>query len=170
MATALFVVLVGGLIVERLLEVRAGNRNMKRLLADGAREHSGGHYPVIVTMHTLFFISLISEWMARGKPLATYWYIPFTLLLAAQILRWLSRRALAGRWTTRIVTLPGKPLVANGPYKYMPHPIYIAVCLELSSLPMIFGLWYTALIFTVLNAIMLLGFRIPAENRALSEV
>src|SRR5438067_2007183 len=132
MANALFVLLVGGLILERLLEVRAGNRNMQRLLAEGAREHSGGHYPLIVTMHTLFFTSLITEWMVHGKPLASYWFIPFTVFIGAQILRWLSRRALAGRWTTRIVTLPGKPLIASGPYKYLPHPIYIAVCLELA--------------------------------------
>jgi methyltransferase len=68
------------------------------------------------------------------------------------------------------VTLRGKPLVANGPYRYFRHPIYIAVFFELASLPIIFGLWCTAVVFTVLNAIMLLGFRIPAENRALSEV
>src|ERR1041385_8816690 len=113
MTTALFILLVGGLIIERLLEVRAGNRNMKRLLAEGAREHSSGHYPIIVAMHALFFGALITEWNMRGKPLASYWFIPLAIFIGAQTLRWLSRRALAGRWTTRIVTLRGKPLVAN---------------------------------------------------------
>lgn len=168
MEVVLFTCVVGGLIIERLLEVRVGNQNMARLLARGGREHASGHYLAIIAMHTLFFCSTNTEFFMRGFPLPSYWPVPFVVLLAAQTLRFWSRRALAGRWTTRIVTVPNEPLVASGPYRYIPHPIYIAVALELASLPMIFGLWCTAITFTVLNAIMLLGFRIPQENRALA--
>lgn len=141
---------------------------MRALFARGGREEGNAHYRLIVAMHVAFFGSAITEWLLRGELLPGYWTLPFLVFVAAQFLRWISRKALAGRWTARIVTVPGERLVANGPYKYLHHPIYIAVCLELASLPMIFGLWYTALAFTTLNAIVLLTIRIPAENRALS--
>jgi methyltransferase len=171
MTNYLFVLLVGGLILERLLELRASNKNMKRLLAEGGRLNPDRHYPIIVLMHVCFFASLIAQRLQYDEaPLSDQWPLFLLLFIAGQLLRFFSRRALAGRWTTRIVTMPGKSLVASGPYRYIPHPIYFAVGLELFSLPMIFGLWITAFVFTIWNLIMLLGFRIPAENRALSKV
>src|SRR5437764_300591 len=101
MATAFFIVLVGAFIFERLLELRASRRNMALLISRGGREHASGHYPIIVAMHVLFFVALIAEWKVFGGTLADYWPIPFALLIAAQALRFFSRRALAGRWTSR---------------------------------------------------------------------
>ncbi len=169
MALALFIGLVGGLIIERLLELRASRRNMALLFARGGRERSSGHYPLIVAMHVGFFISTITEFILRGECLPEFWLLPLGVFVAAQLLRLWSRISLGGRWTSRIVTVPGEPLVASGPYRFLSHPIYLAVALELLSLPLIFGLWCTAIVFTVLNAIILLGVRIPAERRALIE-
>lgn len=169
MVRALFIGFVGGLIIERLLELRASRRNMARLFARGGRERSGGHYPVIVAMHVCFFISTITEFILRGEGLAEYWLLPLGVFVAGQLLRLWSRISLGGRWTARIVTIPGEPLVASGPYRFLSHPIYLAVAMELLSLPLIFGLWCTAIVFTILNATMLLAVRIPAERRALRE-
>lgn len=165
----LFIVLVGGLIIERLLELRASRRNMARLLARGGRERSRGHYPVIVAMHVCFFTSTITEYLMCGQGLPDYWLVPFALFAVGQLLRLWSRISLGGRWTARIVTVPGEALVASGPYRVLSHPIYLAVVIELLSLPLIFGLWRTAIVFTLLNAAVLLGIRIPAERRALGE-
>lgn len=168
-ARVLFIGLVGGLIFERLFEIRAGRRNMVGLLARGGHERSGGHYPVIVVMHACFFISMIAEFLLRGGGLAEYWPWFLGLFIAGQLLRLWSRLALGRRWTARIVTVPGEVLVTGGPYRFLSHPIYVAVAIELLALPLIAGLWCTATVFTLLNAIMLLAVRIPAEERALVE-
>ncbi|MDP4200323.1 MAG: isoprenylcysteine carboxylmethyltransferase family protein [Bacteroidota bacterium] len=169
MVSELFIFLVGGLIIERLLELRASRRNMANLFARGGRERSGGHYPVIVAMHISFFFSIITEYLVHGGQLPDYWWAAVIVFVLAQLLRLWSRLVLGERWTARIVIVPGQPLIASGPYRFLPHPIYIAVALELLSLPLIFGLCFTAIVFTVLNAMMLLLVRIPAERRALFE-
>lgn len=155
--------------MERMLELRASRRNMARLFARGGRERSGGHYPVIIVMHVCFFISMIAEFLLRGGGLPQYWLLFLGVFIAGQLLRLWSRLSLGGRWTARIVTVPGEALVANGPYRFLSHPIYVAVAIELLSLPLIVGLWCTAIVFTILNAIILLAVRIPAERRALVE-
>ena len=163
-----FLFLVVVLILERLLELRAAKRNTARLLAEGAREYGAKHYPVIVTMHVAFFISLIVEFYLRRASLGRYWQVGLVVFILAQALRLWSRRSLSGRWTARVIVIPGERLVARGPYARIPHPIYIAVALELFSIPFIFALYYTCIIFSILNACTLLLVRIPCENKALA--
>ena len=90
------------------------------------------------------------------------------LALGSQALRWWCIRTLGPRWNTRIVVVPGLPLVRRGPYRVMPHPNYVAVALEGVVLPLVASAWVTALVFTVLDSVLLLRFRIPAEERALA--
>jgi methyltransferase len=165
---SLFALLLLGLVAERLLELRSAKRNTARLIAEGGREFGASHYPAIVAMHTAFFISLIVEFILRQAPLSAVWLLPFSLFALAQCWRLWSRRTMAGRWTARVIVIPGERLIARGPYRLVRHPIYIAVALELFSFPLIFGLYDTCLIFTALNACMLLLVRIPCEDRALA--
>jgi len=72
------------------------------------------------------------------------------------------------RWTTRIIAVPGETLVRRGPYRFIPHPNYAVVVGEIAVLPLVFGLWAYALVFSVLNA-SVLWIRIRAERRALDE-
>ena len=137
------------------------------MLELGGREFGEKHYPAIIVMHTTFFASLVVEFYFRGAPLAPFWEIPFILFALGQVLRFWTRRTMGDRWTTRILVIQGERLIARGPFRYIQHPIYLAVVFELFSLPLIFGLYATCVVFTVWNALMLLTIRIPAEARAL---
>jgi len=165
---AWFVALLLFLIAERLMEIKSAKRNFQRLMELGGREFGAGHYLTIVAMHAAFFASLAIEFIARGFPLAPFWPIPLAILILAQFLRLWTRRAMGQRWTTRIVVIPGERLIGSGPFQFLHHPIYLAVALELFSVPLIFGLYATCVIFTALNAIILLRVRIPAERAALA--
>jgi len=166
--TIFFAVLVLIFIVERLLELRSAKQNTRRLIEKGGREFGGKHYSWIVTMHVIFFVSLIVEFQLRDKPLAPFWVVPFCILLFAQALRFWARGALGDRWTSRIIVISGERLISTGPYRFLSHPIYVAVVLELFSLPLIFNLYITCAVFTIANAIILFGIRIPEERRALA--
>jgi methyltransferase len=165
-----FLFVVFWLIVQRLLELRTANRNTTRLLKAGGIEVGRSHYPLIVILHVCFFASLIIEFVVR-RPAAfpSYWWLAFIVFILAQLLRFWVRSTMKARWTTRIIVVPGEQLVDRGPYRYLPHPNYLAVSLELLSVPLIFGLYCTAIIFTVANAAILLLIRIPMEAQALRQ-
>jgi methyltransferase len=146
---------------QRLFELWLSNRNTRRLLAEGAREYGAAHYPLIVAVHALWLASL--WWFAPGRPVDGFWLGLYVLLQLARI--WVLT-TLGSRWTTKIIVLPGASLVRRGPYRFVNHPNYLVVVGENAVLPLVFGLWQLALIFTVLNAAAL-GVRIRAENRAL---
>ena len=147
--------------VQRLGELWLSNRNTKRLLAQGAREHAPGHYLPIVALHAAWLITL---WLlALSPPIDGFWLAMFVLIELARI--WVLA-TLGPRWTTRIIVLPDAPLVRRGPYRWVNHPNYLVVIAEIAVLPLVFGLWRVALIFSALNAIAL-AVRIRAENRAL---
>lgn len=164
----LYFALLGLLIVERLVELVISKRNERRLLAAGAAEHGRGHYGVMVAFHTLFLIACPAEVLLLERP-----FVPWlgatmlAALLAAQALRYWAISSLGGRWTTRIFVLPEAPPVAGGPYRWVRHPNYAAVIVEMSALPLIHTAWLTALVATVGNA-WLLKTRILAEEAALS--
>ena len=147
--------------LQRLGELWLSNRNMKRLLAEGAREHAPGHYPLIVAVHVLWLVAL--WWLAPGRPVNTLWLALFVLIELARIWVLVS---LGRRWTTRIIVLADAPLVRRGPYRFLNHPNYAVVIAEIAVLPLVFGLWLVALAFSALNAV-LLTIRIREENRAL---
>ncbi|MGN6849293.1 MAG: isoprenylcysteine carboxyl methyltransferase family protein [Sphingomicrobium sp.] len=155
-------VILGLVTVERLTELWLASRNTKRLIAQGAVEHAPRHYPLIVALHVLWLASL--WWLARSRPIDGFWLGLFVLIEIGRI--WVLA-TLGRRWTTRIVVLPGAPLVRRGPYRWLNHPNYAVVMAEVAVLPLVFGLWRVALVFSMINAI-LLTVRIRAENRALA--
>jgi methyltransferase len=152
-------------ILQRLSEVLIAKRNTKKLLERGAVEFGSAHYPMMVAMHTCFFISLIVEFLLFTAQEFYPGYIVF--FIAAQGIRFWVMRVLGDRWTTRVLVIKGEQLVARGPYRYLSHPNYVVVALEIAVLPLAFGLYCTAAAFTVLNALMLLKVRIPVERKAL---
>lgn len=148
---------------QRIGELLLARRNTRRLLARGAVEVGAGHYPFIVALHAAWLIGL---WLlARDRPVNLWLLAVFVGLQAARV--WVIA-TLGERWTTRILILPGEPLIRRGPYRFMSYPNYVVVAAELLLLPLAFGLTGFGLIFTVLNAVMM-GVRIRSENRGLPE-
>ena len=147
--------------LQRLGELWLSNRNTRRLLARGGHEVGARHYPLMVAVHLLWLAAL--WWLAPARPIDGFWLAVFALLQLARI--WVLA-TLGSRWTTRIIILPGAPLVRAGPYRWVDHPNYMIVIGEIAALPLTFGLWAVALIFTLLNAAVL-TIRIREENRAL---
>jgi methyltransferase len=154
-------------IVQRLLELRVARRNETWARAHGAVEHAPEHYPWMVAMHTAWIASTLLEGLGRGGTLGPFWALWLGLFALAQVGRYWAISSLGTYWNTRILIVPGAKLVRRGPYRFIPHPNYVVVALELLVGPLIFGAWVTALVFTALNAALLLGVRIPAEERAL---
>ena len=147
--------------LQRVGELWLSNRNSARLLARGAREHAPAHYPLIVALHAAWLATL---WLlALPRPIDGFWLAMFVLIELARI--WVLA-SLGPRWTTRIIVLPNAPLVRRGPYRWVNHPNYLVVIAEIAALPLVFGLWQVALIFSFLNAVML-TVRIRQEDRAL---
>ena len=147
--------------LQRLGELWLSNRHTRQLLAEGAHEVGASHYPLIVAVHALWLAAL--WWLARSRPVDGFWLGMFVLIELARI--WVLA-SLGRRWTTRIIVLPQAPLVRRGPYRWVNHPNYLVVIAEIAVLPLVFGLWEVALIFSVLNAAVL-TIRIREENRAL---
>ncbi len=163
-----FILLLGFVVLQRITELLISRRNERWLRAQGAYEVGQRHYPFIVTLHVAFFFSLALEVVLFRMAPAAWWWIPFLLFAAAQTLRYWSIATLGRRWNTRVLILPETEPIRRGPYRYLRHPNYVAVAIELLCLPLIFQAYFTALIFTLLNAIMM-SIRIPAEARALSQ-
>jgi len=147
--------------LSRVVELPKARANARGLIAAGGHEVGAGHYPLIVALHATWLLSL---WvLALNRPINLPLLALFGVVECARI--WVLR-TLGRRWTTRIIVVPGETLVARGPYKYLNHPNYAVVVAEIALLPLVFGLWQIALIFSVLNA-ALLTVRIREENRAL---
>ena len=158
------IAILGFVTAQRLIELPVARANTARLLAEGGREVAAGHYPLIVAMHAAWLGSL---WLfALGRPIAVPLLFLFGLVELARI--WVLR-TLGNRWTTRIIVVPGEQLVARGPYRFISHPNYAVVVAEIALLPLIFGLWQIAIVFSVAN-LVILSVRIRAENDALESV
>ncbi|MGI8911151.1 MAG: isoprenylcysteine carboxyl methyltransferase family protein [Rubrobacteraceae bacterium] len=132
-------------------------------------ERGVGHYPSMVAIHTLWLISTLVEGLLRGPLFPSWWAVPLALFLILQPLRYWAIFSLGENWNVRVLVVPGRKLVRRGPYRYFPHPNYVVVAVEVLALPLIFGAWVTALVFTALDAAFLYV-RIRAENRALREL
>ncbi len=169
MSTFLLVVAVLLVAVQRLFELRLARRNERWALARGAAEWGRGHYPLIVGLHSLWLVSTLVEGLLRGPALPVYWPAALTLFLLVQPLRYWAILSLGDHWNTRVLVVPGAKLVARGPYRYLRHPNYVVVAVEILTFPLLFGAWITALVFTILNAAVL-RVRIGEENRALREM
>ena len=147
--------------LQRLVELPIARANTARLVAAGGLEVAPRHYPLIVALHAAWLATL--WWLAPGLPLHFGFLALFALVEMARV--WVLR-TLGPRWTTRIILVPGEQLVARGPYRFVDHPNYLVVAAEIAVLPMVFGLWQVALVFSILNA-AILAVRVRAENRAL---
>ena len=155
------------LLAERAAELVVSTRNTRRALATGGVEVGRGHYPAMVVFHAAFLAACAVEPLLwpRDWPRAAS-LAALTLALLAMALRWWAVATLGARWSTRIVVLPGLPLVTGGPYRVLRHPNYLAVVVELAAVPLIGGAVITAGLATLGN-LLLLAVRIPAEERAL---
>ncbi len=147
--------------LSRLVELPLARANTRRLLSAGGREVARGHYPLIILVHVAWLASL--WWLAPHRAINRWLLLAFLLVECARI--WVIR-SLGKRWTTRIIIVPDEKLVTRGPYKYLHHPNYVVVTAEIALLPLVFGLWRIALLFSLLNAAVL-TIRIREENRAL---
>ena len=162
----LAVALVG---VQRLIELVLARRNERRARARGAVERGRSHYLFIVALHSLWLLATLIEGLLRGPALPALWPVPLALFLLVQPLRYWALVSLGERWNTKILVVPGAKPIRRGPYKYLSHPNYVVVVVEILTFPLIFGAWVTALVFTVLNAAVL-WVRVREENRALTEL
>lgn len=163
-----FAIVVGIVCVQRVIELVIAKRNEKWMLEQGAYEAGKEHYPLIVFVHVSFFLSLIAEVIIFRRELAVWWAVAFFLFVVAQAGRIWSIYSLGRFWNTKIIVLPGAKVVKRGPYKYIRHPNYLIVTLELLLLPLIFQAYYTAVIFTLLN-LAVLTVRMRVEEEALIE-
>ncbi|MFF3753147.1 isoprenylcysteine carboxyl methyltransferase family protein [Streptomyces sp. NPDC002018] len=162
-----YTVLVLAVGAERVAELVVARRNARWSLARGAVERGRGHYPPMVVLHTGLLVGCLAEVWLAGRPFApALGWTMLAVVVAAQGLRWWCIRTLGPRWNTRVLVVPGLPLVTGGPYRMLRHPNYAAVVAEGVALPLVHGAWITALLFTALNA-ALLTVRIRCENRAL---
>ncbi len=166
----LYTLLVALVAAGRLVELRIAERNRRNLLARGGIEAGAEHYPWMVGLHAAFLIASPLEVWLLGRPFLPVLAVSMlALLILAAALRWWVIATLDGRWTTRIIVLPGVAPITGGPYRYLRHPNYLAVILEIFSVPMIHTAWLTALVFSLTNAWML-RVRIRAEEAALSRL
>jgi methyltransferase len=160
-----FIFFISFLIVQRLSELYVSSKNEKWLLRNGAIEYGKEHYPYIVLLHTLFIISLIAEYIWRDDAGANYFFIVLFFVLI--IIKVVVISTLGHYWNTKIYKVPGTRPIATGIYKYIKHPNYIIVICEIAIIPLAFHLYYTAVAFTIFNAIML-TVRIKKENEVLA--
>jgi len=161
-----YTLLIAAVAVERIAELIVSQRNLKWSRARGGVEFGAGHYPAMVLLHTTLLAGCLIEAAHREFIPALGWPM-LAVVIAAQVLRWWCITTLGRQWNTRVVVVPDAGRVTGGPYRFIPHPNYVAVVIEGIALPLVHSAWITALVFTVLNA-ALLWVRISVENTALA--
>jgi len=165
-----FTLLIAIVAIERLWELGVSSRHLRALTARGAIEVGAGHYPWMVILHAAFLVSCLAEVWVLNRP-----WLPSVAVLAVVILgvvlalRWWTLATLGERWTTRVLVVPGEELVSTGPYRWLRHPNYLVVVMEIAAIPMIHGAWLTASVFSIAN-LFLLRERIRVEEGALSRI
>lgn len=155
------------LMVQRLAELALARRNRQWVVALGAKEYGARHYPLFFLLHGAWMAGWIIEALTGMPELSSWWPVWLLLFGAAQSLRYWCIYSLGYYWNTRILVVPGATAVRRGPYRYLPHPNYLAVALELAAVPMLFGCWITAVAATIANGLLLVTVRIPQEEAAL---
>jgi methyltransferase len=163
----IFILLIIG---QRLVELVIAKKNEKWMKARGGIETGGEHYKWFIYLHTLFFMSILLEVLMKvNSQDIRFNYVYFVVFFAAQLARFWCIYSLGRFWNTKIIVLPRVSLIKKGPYKYVKHPNYIIVAVELFVIPMLFGAYVSAIAFPILH-IILLRIRIPAEEKALASV
>lgn len=173
MSVALYIALILATGGERLFELAVSRRNAAAAFARGGTEYGQRHFPWMVALHTGLLLACIAEVALLNRPFIPVLGWPMLLIaLLCQAGRYWIIRSLGSQWNTRVIVVPGSGRVARGPYRWawLPHPNYLLVVVEGIALPLVHTAWVTALAFTVLNAALLLGFRIPTEDKALGQL
>lgn len=159
-----FSLFISFIILLRIGELILSRRNQIWLVQQGAIEYGQKHYPYIVALHSLFIVSLIIEYStSQTASFSMFLLVLYFMLLGFKA--WVIT-SLGKFWNTKIYHIPGFPLIKKGVYKYIKHPNYLIVMAEIAIIPLVFHLYYTAIAFTVLNAIMLYV-RVKEENKVL---
>lgn len=166
----LFALLFALLALERGVELMLSRRNVRRALARGGRlVREPLVWPAMVALHAMFLVAPPLEAMALARPFVPALAGPaLAVAAAAMALRYWAIATLGPRWSTRVVAVPGEPAVAAGPYRFLRHPNYLAVALELAALPLVHAAWLSAVVFSLANA-ALLARRVRAEEALLVE-
>lgn len=160
--------LVAAVAAERIVELVVSTRHARWAFAHGGREYGRSHYPWMVLVHVGLLAGCVVEPTVGGAEPVAALAVPMLVLVgAAQALRWWCIRSLGRRWTTRVIVVPGLPLVRRGPYRFLAHPNYVAVVVEGIALPLVSSAWITAAAFTIANAFVLTA-RVRCENAALA--
>lgn len=157
--------------LERLAELVVAARHARWSFARGGREYGRGHFPPMVALHVGLLAGCLAEaWSLQRAFLPWLGWPMLALLVLANVLRWWCIGSLGPQWNTRVIVVPGLSAVRRGPYRVLRHPNYLAVVADGIALPLVHTAWVTAIVFSVLNAVLLIGFRIPSENRALRQL
>ncbi|MEP6480059.1 MAG: isoprenylcysteine carboxylmethyltransferase family protein [Rhodoglobus sp.] len=174
MSVILYICLILVTGVERLFELRTSKKHAAIAFAQGGVEYGQRHFPWMVTLHTGFLLACIAEVVFLDRPfIAALGWPMLVIALLCQAARYWIIWALGDQWNTRVIVVPGaRRVTRRGPYRWswLPHPNYVVVAVEGVALPLVHTAWITAIAFTVLNAILLLGFRIPTEDKALESL
>ncbi|MHA7984695.1 isoprenylcysteine carboxyl methyltransferase family protein [Rathayibacter sp. CAU 1779] len=164
------VALIAVIACERIAELVVSASNLRWSSARGGREYAARQVPWMIALHVALLLGCLLEWWLAGTFLPWLGWPMLAIVVLANVLRWWCVGTLGRQWCTRVIVVPGLSPVRRGPYRVIAHPNYLAVAIEGAALPLVFTGWITAIAFTVLNAVFLLGFRIPAEDRALEEL
>lgn len=165
-----YLALIAIVALERLVELVVSKRNLAWSMAHGGTEYGYGHYPTMVTLHVGLLAGCVAEPLLMHRPFVPALGWPMlAVVLGAQVLRWWCITTLGPQWNTRVIVIPGAARVLDGPYRWIPHPNYVAVVIEGFALPLVHSAWLTAATFSALNA-LLLRTRLRAENAALASL
>ncbi|MEH7305063.1 isoprenylcysteine carboxyl methyltransferase family protein [Neobacillus drentensis] len=164
-----FPIIIGFIVLQRMVELGIAKSNEKWMKHQGAIEFGVSHYRYMVLIHVLFFICLITEKVYWDHGLSHLWPILLSVFLMAQIIRIWVITSLGRYWNTKIIVLKNAKIIQKGPYRFIKHPNYFVVTIELVVVPLLYDLYFTAGVFTILNAIILM-IRIPEEEKALKEL
>jgi len=153
---SLFLALLILIAAERIVELFISKRNARAIIDKGGEEHGAGHYPVMVVLHTAIFPACFAEVLFFERA----WSVPLAasmgcLLVLTMALRYWAISSLGSFWNTRVIILPNAEVVRKGPYRWMRHPNYLAVIVELAAIPLFHGAWISAVFFSVANAALL---------------
>ena len=164
-----FISVIGFVILQRIVELFIARKNESWMRSQGAYEVGAKHYPLMVSIHVGFFISLILEFFSLDRSLSPYWWLLFIFFVGLQLMRVWAISSLGRYWNTKIIVLPGTQVVKKGPFRFIRHPNYLVVTCEILVIPLLFNALFTAIVFTLLN-LFILSIRIPIEEAALREV
>jgi len=153
---------------ERITELVISRRNAAWAFANGGKEFGLAHFPFMVALHTGLLLACLAEVFFGQRPFIPALGWPMLVIaLGCQAMRFWIIATLGKQWNTRVIVVPGAGRITTGPYRFLTHPNYLIVIVEGIALPLVHTAWVTAIVFTVLNAILLFGFRIPTERCAL---